>query len=112
MNVEIIASAVNIVIAAALFFVWVVRYDNIVEEFKNDYNYPDWLRDLTGILKLSCAAMLLSADPQMNNLGLLGVDVFCHDDTRKGEICTKKGVAVNISFFALPVFIVCLASRL
>ena len=35
MNVEIIASAVNIVIAATLFFVWVVRYDNIVEEFKN-----------------------------------------------------------------------------
>jgi len=40
------------------------------------------------------------------------VDVFCHDDTRKGKICTKKGVAVNISFFALPFFIVCLASCL
>ena len=58
MNVETIASAVNIIIAAALFFVWVVRYDNIVKEFKNDYNYPDWLRDLTGPLSLLTLSLI------------------------------------------------------
>ena len=76
MNTELIIDAVQTVIAAALFFVWVVRYNNIVNEFKNDYNYPDWLRDLTGILKLSFAAMLLSADTKMNSLGLLGITVL------------------------------------
>ena len=45
-------------VAAAVFFVWVVRYANIVQEFKQ-YRYPDWLRDLVGILKMSFSLMLL-----------------------------------------------------
>ena len=76
MNTELRIDAVQIVIAADLFFVWVVRYNNIVNEFKNDYNYPDWLRDLTGITKLSCAVMLLSTNPELNNLGLKGIIVL------------------------------------
>lgn len=35
-----------------------VRYANIVQEFKQ-YRYPDWLRDLVGILKMSFSLMLL-----------------------------------------------------
>ena len=107
MNVEIIASAVNIVIAAALFFVWVVRYDNIVEEFKNDYNYPDWLRDLTGILKLSCAAMLLRADPQMNNFGLLGITVlmFFAMMTHVRVKSAPRKALPSISLFLLCLFL-------
>ena len=76
MNTELIIDAVKIIIAASLFFVWVVRYENIIKEFKNDYNYPDWLRDLTGITKLSCAVMLLSTNPELNNLGLKGIIVL------------------------------------
>ena len=45
-------------VATSIFFVWVVRYDNVVDEFKH-YGLPDWLRDLVGILKLTFALMLL-----------------------------------------------------
>jgi hypothetical protein len=45
-------------VAASIFFVWVVRYDNIIEEFKQ-YRLPDWLRDLVGILKLTLSVLLL-----------------------------------------------------
>lgn len=45
-------------LAAAIFFVWVVRYDNIVAEFKG-YGLSESLRDLVGILKLTFALMLL-----------------------------------------------------
>ena len=73
MNIELLTTALKIVISTALFFVWVVRYDNIIAEFRRDYNYPDWLRDLTGITKLSCAVMLLTTNPELNEMGLKGI---------------------------------------
>jgi uncharacterized membrane protein YphA (DoxX/SURF4 family) len=45
-------------VAASIFFVWVVRYENIKQEFKQ-YGLPDWSRDLVGILKLTFALLLL-----------------------------------------------------
>ena len=45
-------------VAASVFFVWVVRYDNIQHEFKQ-YGLPDWLRDFVGILKLTFSLFLL-----------------------------------------------------
>ncbi len=45
-------------VAASVFFVWVVRYPNIVQEFKQ-YGLPDWLRDLVGILKMTFSLMLV-----------------------------------------------------
>jgi len=45
-------------VAASVFFVWVVRYANIIQEFKQ-YGLPDWLRDLVGILKMTFSLMLL-----------------------------------------------------
>lgn len=45
-------------VAAAIFFVWVVRYQNIIAEFKH-FGLPDWLRDLVGILKLGLALLLI-----------------------------------------------------
>ena len=50
--------ALQALVAAAIFFVWAVRYANIVQEFKQ-YGLPDWLRDLIGILKMTFALMLL-----------------------------------------------------
>tara|TARA_B100001758_G_C18036613_1_gene415855 strand:+ start:121 stop:456 length:336 start_codon:yes stop_codon:yes gene_type:complete len=73
MNIELLTTVLKIVISTALFFVWVVRYDNIIMEFRKDYNYPDWLRDLTGIAKLTCAVMLLSTNTELNELGLKGI---------------------------------------
>jgi uncharacterized membrane protein YphA (DoxX/SURF4 family) len=45
-------------VAASVFFVWVVRYDNITREFKQ-YGLPDGLRDFVGILKLTFSLLLL-----------------------------------------------------
>lgn len=45
-------------VAASIFFVWVVRYENIVREFRH-YALPDWLRDLVGICKLTLALLLV-----------------------------------------------------
>ena len=73
MNTELLTTVLKIIISTSLFFVWVVRYDNIIAEFRKDYNYPDWLRDLTGIAKLSCAVMLLTKNPELNDLGLKGI---------------------------------------
>jgi uncharacterized membrane protein YphA (DoxX/SURF4 family) len=50
--------SLQVFVAASVFFVWVVRYANLVQEFKQ-YRYPDWLRDLVGILKISFSLMLL-----------------------------------------------------
>ena len=46
--------AIKALITGSIFFVWVVRYQNIIEEFRL-YGLPAWLRDLVGILKLSFA---------------------------------------------------------
>ena len=50
--------ALQSLVAASVFFVWTVRYQNIVQEFKQ-YGLPDWVRDLVGILKLTLALLLL-----------------------------------------------------
>ena len=64
-------------VAAAVFFVWVVRYANIVEEFKQ-FGLPEWLRDLVGILKLTFALMLLIGidRPPMAVAGGLGIAIL------------------------------------
>ena len=55
---HIFTIALQALVAAAIFFVWVVRYANIVQEFKQ-YGLPDWWRDLIGILKMTFALTLL-----------------------------------------------------
>lgn len=64
----------KILVVTSIYFVWVVRYDNIVKEFK-EYNLPDWLRDLTGILKMTFAFMLLfsSEDNTLEIVGSAGI---------------------------------------
>ena len=53
----------KIFVAVSIFYVWVPRYFNIVDEFKQ-YKYPDQLRDIVGILKLTFAFMLVANDGQ------------------------------------------------
>lgn len=45
-------------VAASVFSVWVVRYPNIIQEFKH-FGLPDWLRDMVGVLKLTFSLLLL-----------------------------------------------------
>ena len=69
--------ALKILIAASIFFVWVVRYKNIIKEFE-EYGLPAWLRDLTGILQLTFAAILLFGEQDLHIpvLGALGIAVL------------------------------------
>ena len=62
----------KVLLAVSLFFVWVIRYENIKREFI-DYKLPKWLRDLVGILKLSFSAMILSNDKNLVTIGCLGI---------------------------------------
>ena len=64
--------ALKTIVAGSIFFVWVVRYREIIEEFKV-YELPSWLRDLVGILKLSFAFMLFSVDRNVSLLGASGI---------------------------------------
>ena len=75
LSVNNFIEALKIVSGVAIFFVWVVRYENIRKEF-NEYNLPTWLRDLTGILKLSCAWMLHSSDPKIVVAGSSGITLL------------------------------------
>ncbi len=60
---NLLLESLKIFVAVSIFYVWVPRYFNIVEEFKQ-YNYPDQLRDIVGILKLTFAFMLIAKDGQ------------------------------------------------
>jgi uncharacterized membrane protein YphA (DoxX/SURF4 family) len=64
-------------VAASIFFVWVIRYANIIEEFKH-YGLPDWLRDLVGILKITFSLMLILGieRPQLAMAGGIGIAIL------------------------------------
>ncbi len=64
-------------VAASIFFVWVVRYENIIQEFKH-FGLSDGLRDLVGILKLTFSLLLLVGieRPSLAVAGSLGISVL------------------------------------
>jgi len=70
-----IVEAFKIISSVAIFFVWVVRYDNIRKEFV-EYNLPSWVRDIVGILKLSFATMLQFSNEEIVKIGALGISVL------------------------------------
>jgi len=65
----------KVIISSSIFFVWIIRYDNIIKEFK-EFNYPDWLRDLVGILKISFAIMILHSQSHYILFGSAGIMIF------------------------------------
>ena len=68
-------SALKIITAVTVFFVWVVRYNNIKEEFRH-YNLPNWVRDPVGILKISFTLMIQSSDDQLVIIGSSGIAIL------------------------------------
>jgi hypothetical protein len=74
MNSNVVELA-KILVFSSVLFVWVVRYKNIVEEFKI-YNYPEWLRDLVGIMKLTFVVMLMRADVFFVKFGAIGIMIL------------------------------------
>ena len=73
--IDSLVDALKIISSVAIFFVWVVRYDNIKKEFV-EYNLPSWVRDLVGILKLSFATMLQFSNEEVVQIGALGISVL------------------------------------
>lgn len=60
------------IILSSVLFVWVVRYNNIIQEFKS-FQYPDWLRDFVGILKITMVMLIMNSDVQIVKLGCVGL---------------------------------------
>ena len=48
----------QLIVALSVFFVWTLRYDNVVKEFK-EFGYSDLLRNFVGALKISSSVILL-----------------------------------------------------
>ena len=74
-SIESIVGALKVVAGVAIFFVWVVRYDNIKKEFEH-YGLPNWIRDVVGILKISFVAIIQFHDPEYVRMGSLGITVL------------------------------------
>ena len=72
-----IIEALKILSGVAIFFVWVVRYDNIKREF-SEYKLPTWLRDVVGILKISFAAMLQFSNIETVKIGAIGRTILLY----------------------------------
>ena len=62
----------KIIVSVSIFFAWVVRYRNILKEFKF-YKISAPVRDLVGILKLSFSLMLMAGNTQMVMIGGIGI---------------------------------------
>ena len=74
-QINILIDALKIIAGVAVFFVWVVRYDNIKKEFEH-YGLPNWIRDVVGILKISFVAIIQFQDPEYVRMGSLGITVL------------------------------------
>jgi hypothetical protein len=72
MTIISLIEVLKIIVLTSVLFVWVVRYDNIISEFK-EYKLPSWVRDLVGILKISFVLMLMSKDSMVVLLGSSGI---------------------------------------
>lgn len=54
-----LSNIAQVIIAITIFIVWVIRYDNIVKEFKQ-YGISDLLRNFVGFSKIALATLLVT----------------------------------------------------
>ena len=108
-NLVNIVEALKIISSVAIFFVWVVRYDNIKKEFR-EYGFPSWFRDIVGILKISSIAMLHSLNPQIVFIGAATITVLMagavlthikHKDTFRNTIASVSMLLVSILMISM-----------
>jgi hypothetical protein len=66
---------IKILVFSSVLFVWVIRYQNIVAEFRS-FGYPDWLRDLVGITKIALVIMLMREDVSLQKVGTSGIMIL------------------------------------
>ena len=75
LNTELFIGILRIVVLVTILFVWVVRYDNIRNEFR-EYKLPKWLRDLVGVLKITCAVLMNSNENALILVGSGGLMIL------------------------------------
>jgi len=68
-------NVVRTLVFCSVLFVWVVRYSNIVEEFKQ-FGYPAWLRDLVGISKLTLVTLMMTGGMEGIRIGSVGISLL------------------------------------
>ena len=56
---ELLATLAQIIIAVSIVIVWVFRWDNIVDEFKQ-YGLPDLVRNSVGASKIALSTLLIA----------------------------------------------------
>lgn len=71
-NIQDFIELLKIVTLVSVLFVWVIRYDNIIQEFKQ-YELPNWLRDFVGIVKIICVVLINFSTPDLSKLGAIGL---------------------------------------
>lgn len=106
LEIGTIIGSIKLIILASVLFVWFVRYDNIVKEFV-EYKYPNWLRDLVGILKISCVFMLQSSDANIVKIGCLGL-IFLMAAAVSTHLRVKNSVGKmlpSLTLLSLSIFI-------
>lgn len=54
-----LANVAQIIIALSIGYVWIIRYDNLVKEFKQ-YGIPDLLRNFVGAAKIALSTLLVA----------------------------------------------------
>lgn len=72
---ELFVPFLKIAVAISIFYVWVVRYENIINEFAQ-YNIPNWFRDFIGITKLILAATLVSQSDILYIVAAFGIVIL------------------------------------
>jgi len=70
-----IPELIKVIVLVSVFYVWVVRYQNIIEEFKF-YGLPNWLRDLVGIIKLISVYLINFSTPELSKLGSITIAIL------------------------------------
>jgi hypothetical protein len=56
---EIIAVIAQLIVALSVLYVWVFRFENIIQEFKQ-YDLSDLVRNMVGASKISLSALLIA----------------------------------------------------
>ena len=75
LNTDLLIGIIRIVALVTILFVWVIRYDNIKNEFR-EYKLPKWLRDLVGVLKITCAVLMNSNENALILVGSGGLMIL------------------------------------
>tara|TARA_Y100001958_G_C21196395_1_gene523668 strand:+ start:313 stop:648 length:336 start_codon:yes stop_codon:yes gene_type:complete len=75
LNLSNSLEVLKVITLSSVFFVWFVRYENIVQEFKK-YGYSDKLRDFVGILKLTSVILIQSSNPLIFKLGSVSLGIL------------------------------------